>query len=152
MANVQAQQLHVEMQLRAIELLQSALHLPPPAPATASSFTFNIHIEIKIEAVQKRVYNIVHVEINNEEQTAMLGSLSVSCIYEIANFEQVLAQGTDGIYTLPQELVVTLNSISVSTTRGVMFSTFKGTFLHGAVMPIVDPKGFKVGPDLKKNS
>jgi uncharacterized protein YbbC (DUF1343 family) len=36
-----------------------------------------------------------------------------------------------------------LNSISLSTTRGAMFSTFKGTFLHGAVLPIIDPKQFQ---------
>jgi hypothetical protein len=36
-----------------------------------------------------------------------------------------------------------LNRISISTTRGAMFSTFKGTFLHAAILPIVDPKNFK---------
>ncbi|MBA4303759.1 MAG: hypothetical protein C0424_05995 [Sphingobacteriaceae bacterium] len=144
MAKIQAKQLNVEMQLRAIELLQSALHLPPPASKNVSSFNFNIHIEIRIEPVQKRVYDVVHVEIHNEDQTIPLGSLSVSCIFEIANFEQLLLKGADGVYTLPQELAVTLNSISISTTRGVMFSAFKGTFLHGAVLPIVDPKQFKV--------
>lgn len=144
MSKTPIERLNVEMQLRAIELLQSALYLPPPAPATIASFNFNIHIEIRIEPAQKRVYIVVNVEINNEDQTIPLGSLSVSCIFEIANFEDVLVKGTDGVYTLPKELAVTLNSIAISTTRGVMFSTFKGTFLHGAVLPIVDPKQFKI--------
>jgi hypothetical protein len=71
--------------------------------------------------------------------------LSVSCIFEIANFEDVIKLEADGKVNIPQSLIETFNIISISTTRGVMFSTFKGTFLHGAVLPIIDPKQFQVG-------
>jgi hypothetical protein len=88
---------------------------------------------------------IVHVEIKNDDHSVVLGSLSVSCIFEILNFEDVIKVEADGKVNIPQRLIETLNIISVSTTRGVMFSTFKGTFLHGAVLPIIDPKQFQVG-------
>ena len=35
--------------------------------------------------------------------------------------------------------ISTLNSISISTTRGMMFSAFRGTFLHNAILPLIDP-------------
>ncbi|MBL0073688.1 MAG: hypothetical protein IPP34_18540 [Bacteroidetes bacterium] len=72
------------------------------------------------------------------------GALSVSCIFEILNFEDVIKVEADGKVNIPPRLIETLNIISISTTRGVMFSTFKGT-LHGAVLPIIDPKQFHVG-------
>ena len=43
---------------------------------------------------------------------------------------------------LPTDIIVTINSISISTIRGIMFSTFKGTYLHNAFLPIIDPKSF----------
>ena len=43
-------------------------------------------------------------------------------------------------FKLTEELKDVLNSISISTTRGVMFSTFKGTYLHNALLPVVDAR------------
>jgi len=35
-------------------------------------------------------------------------------------------------------LVTTLLGISASTLRGLMFGAFKGTFLQGAILPVID--------------
>ena len=40
-----------------------------------------------------------------------------------------------------------LNSISLSTLRGAMFNHFKGTFLHEAILPVIDPGSFKMNTD-----
>lgn len=58
------------------------------------------------------------------------------------NFNEVIHADAEGIVTLPQDLADILNSISISTTRGLMFSAFKETFLHNAFLPIIDPKQF----------
>ena len=44
---------------------------------------------------------------------------------------------------LPQEFITLLNSIALSTTRGVMFSQFRGTVLHNAILPIIAPAKFE---------
>ncbi len=41
---------------------------------------------------------------------------------------------------IPDSLSEILNSVSISTTRGVMHSTLKGTFLNNAILPIIDTK------------
>ena len=136
---------NVEMQIRAIELLSGSLNLPANPNTPVANFNFNISIESLADAVNKLVFVIVHVEIKNDDHSVVLGALSVSCIFEIVNFEDVIKVEADGKVNIPQLLIETLNVISISTTRGVMFSTFKGTFLHGAVLPIIDPKQFQVG-------
>jgi hypothetical protein len=73
----------------------------------------------------------------------LFSSIDRSNIYEILNFVDVIKISTDGKLDIPQALIEVLNSISISTTRGVMFSTFKGTFLHNAVLPIIDPRQFQ---------
>jgi hypothetical protein len=145
MAKIKNKDFDVEMQIKLIELLSSTLNLPANPNAPLINFNFNISVESRADAANKLVFVIVHVKINNDDQSMLLGALSLSCIFEIANFEDVIKVETDGQLIIPQGLINTLNTISISTTRGVMFSTFKGTFLHGAVLPIIDPRGLGVG-------
>jgi hypothetical protein len=133
----------IEMKLKGIEMLNGSLQLPSNQDLNITNFNFNINIESKADAPNKIVFVIVNIEIKNEVQSVILGSISVSCIYEILNFVDVIKISTDGKLDIPQALIEVLNSISISTTRGVMFSTFKGTFLHNAVLPIIDPRQFQ---------
>lgn len=135
-------ELNIDMQIKAIELLNSSLILPANPTIPINNFNFNISLENRANATDKLVFVIVHVKIKNEDQSIILGGLSVSCIFEIVNFEKNVTIEPEGKIKLPKQLVDILNSISISTTRGVMFSTFKGTFLHGAVLPIIDSKQF----------
>jgi hypothetical protein len=143
MGKIKNKDIKIEFQVRAIELLNSSLQLPAIPNASITNFNFNISIESRVDAPNKLVFVIVHIDIKNDDQSLVLGALSVSCIYEIANFEEVITVEADGKLDLPQLLIETLNSISISTTRGVMFSMFKGTFLHNAILPIIDPKQFQ---------
>jgi hypothetical protein len=145
MAKIKNKDFDVEMQIKSIELLSSTLNLPANPNAPLINFNFNISVESRADAANKLVFVIVHVKINNDDQSMLLGALSLSCIFEIANFEDVIKIETDGQLIIPQGLINTLNTISISTTRGVMFSTFKGTFLHGAVLPIIDLRELGVG-------
>jgi hypothetical protein len=144
MAKIENKDFNVEMQIRAIEVLNGSIQLPTTPNTPISIFNFNIGIESKADAPNKLVYVIVHVEIKNDDQTLVLGALSVSCVFEIINFEEVIKIEQNGKLDIPQRLIETLNIISISTVRGVMFSTFKGTFLHGAVLPIIDPKQIQI--------
>src|SRR5690554_2332977 len=145
MAKIEDKEFNVELQMRTIELLNSSIKLPANSNKPITNFNFNMGIESRIDAQNKLIFVIVHVEIKNDDQSIILGNLSVSCIFEIVNFVDVIKVKTNGKVDIPQKLIEMLNSISISTTRGVMFSTFRGTFLHSAVLPIIDPKQFQVG-------
>jgi hypothetical protein len=136
---MQNNNIKAELQLKSIELLQSSLSTPRNTNINISSYTFNISIESRGDATNKLIFVIVSVEIKDAEQTLLLGSLAVSCIFEIANFKEVIQLNSEGLVIIPESLRNTLNSIAISTTRGVLFSEFRGTFLHGAVLPIIDP-------------
>ncbi|HEX6428032.1 MAG TPA: hypothetical protein VF008_10120, partial [Niastella sp.] len=66
------------------------------------------------------------------------GSLIVSCIFQLENFEQVIQFDAENKLNVPQPLIDLVNTISISTVRGIMFSIFKGTMLHNAFLPIID--------------
>lgn len=125
------------LQFKAIELLKSSINLPENTTEPITDFNFNISVENKVDAKQKLILVDIHIEVKNENQSVLLGSLSVSCIYELRNFENLVALKSEGKIMLPQELIDKLTLMSTSTARGVMFSVFRGTFLHGAILPII---------------
>ena len=143
MSKIENKDFTVDLQLKSIELLKGSISLPSVPDVSLNNFNFNISLESKADATNKFVFIIVSVEIRSEDQNHILGSLAVSCIYSLVNFDEVVKIEADGKLDIPQPLVEILNSISISTARGVMFSTFKGTFLHNAFLPIVDPRSFQ---------
>lgn len=143
MSTIENKDFTVDLQLKSIELLKGSISLPSVPEVSLNNFNFNISLESKADATNKFLFVIVSVEIRSEDQNHILGSLAVSCIYSVVNFDEVVKIEADGKLDIPQPLVEILNSISISTTRGVMFSTFKGTFLHNAFLPIVDPRSFQ---------
>jgi hypothetical protein len=133
----------IEIQLKGVELLGSNQRISTADTVNIRNFNFNINLETKADAPNRLLFAIIHIEILTEDQSQVLGGISVSCIFEIKNFEELIKIEAEGKLTLPQQLVDIINSISLSTTRGVMFATFKGTPLHNAFLPIIDPKQFK---------
>jgi hypothetical protein len=146
MAKTENSDFNVELKLKAIELLNSSLQLPVGQSEAITNFNFNINIESRADATNKLIFVIVHIGIKTDDKSNILGALSVSCIFEIVNFEEVIKTEPDGKLNIPQPLIDRLNSISISTARGVMFSTFKGTFLHNAILPVIEQKQFQVAP------
>jgi hypothetical protein len=128
----------IEIQLKGIELLNIDQRLSTADTINIRNFNFNINIETKADAPNQLLFTINHIEILNENQSQVLGGISVSCIFELKNFDELIKIESEGKLTLPPQLVDIINSISISTSRGVMFATFKGTPLHNAFLPIID--------------
>lgn len=143
MSQIEHKDFKIDLQLKSIELLKSNINIPTKIDVSLNTFNFNINLEVKADTQSKTLFIIVSVDIKSEDQVHILGSLSASCIYSVSEFEKTIKIDPDGKINMPQGLTDILNSISVSTVRGIMFSTFKGTFLHNAFLPIIDPNAFQ---------
>lgn len=130
----------VDLQIKSIELLKSSITMPTTSDVSLVNFNFNIKLESKADKINKILFVIVSVEITSADLNHHLGSLTVSCIYNIPNFNEVVKIEEGGKLNIPDEVADILNSISISTVRGIMFSSFRGTFLHNAFLPIIDSK------------
>jgi hypothetical protein len=130
---------NIEFQLKAIEILEVNLKQPAVLLKSPTLFHFNINIEHKINPDNQMVIAMASIDIVHEDGQTGLASLKSSCSFEIANFYEFYNKETNQV-SFPEHILVTLNSITISTVRGIMFSQFKGTFLHNAILPIIDPK------------
>jgi hypothetical protein len=128
-------------QIKAIELLDYSMVAPQQQQSGITTNQFDIKIEHRYTIEKNRVFVVCTISIYNEQKNQLLGSLKSSCMYHVENLESFFEQNTKSLQ-LPDQLVITLNSIAVSTTRGLMFSQFRGTSLHNAVLPVIDPTSF----------
>ena len=131
----------MNFQLKAIELLDSTLNHPGYILPKLTTFHFDLNIEHKIDIDKKVIFVINEIQIFNEKRDFKLGSVKVSCIFSIDNLGNFVDSKLSTI-NLPEQFTTVLNSLTISTTRGIMFSQFKGTFLQHAYLPVIDPKSF----------
>jgi hypothetical protein len=129
-----------QIQVKALEILHSSVNVPQEPNVNIGNFHFNINLDTKADGAQKLLVVIVQVEVRSEDQQHLLGALVASNIYEVTNFEQVITADFSGNLNVPQGLTELLAVQSVATMRGLMFATFKGTFLHNAVLPLIDTR------------
>jgi hypothetical protein len=127
--------------IKAVELLEVKLNLLKESLPKDTVFQFQISIENRINAENRLIIVVTTIEIIHDNNEGCLGSLQASCIYEIENFEDLIKKETEEI-AIPESLSTTLNTISISTVRGIMFAQFRGTVLHNAILPIIDPSAF----------
>ena len=128
----------VKFQIKAIDLLDLNVEHPKAQLQRAVTFKFNINVEIKIVNENNLVIAIVSVEILDNETADKFAFIKASNIFWIENFSSFLNSETNKV-DFPKQFLTIVNSISISTVRGIMFSQFRGTFLHGAILPIIDP-------------
>jgi len=135
----QPKQEAIDFGLNNIELLGVNLN-HPNEPIQNTNFQFEINSQQKFHPKEKTLVVEIRIDVSHKEiEQEVLGSISVACIFELNVNNQDIDYENKQV-SLPDEIFVTINSISISTARGIMFSEFKGTFLDQAHLPVVDPR------------
>jgi hypothetical protein len=132
----------LKLRMKGVELVKSQINSQPPN-FTAAEFQFTVNLETRLDPVQKIAIIITTADVKSDNKPDVHGVLSSACIYGIDNFEDIFKQISSDKFDAPDQIMFTLISISLSTLRGIMFEQFRGTYLHQAYLPIMDPKLFK---------
>ncbi|MFV5702793.1 hypothetical protein ACM55F_13055 [Flavobacterium sp. XS2P12] len=132
---------NINFRLKNIEIAQSSLTAIDYALPDDVIFKFNINIEHLVNIDQNLIVIKPIVAIFVEDEKSILANLSVNLVFEI---EDLASFAIEKEVKLPSDIIIAMNSISISTLRGIMFSTLKGTYLHNAILPVIDPKSFHV--------
>lgn len=128
----------INFQIKGMELLESKLSEPKQPQSLNLFFQFDLKLEHRLNIEKQLLIVTCEVSILNESKNTLYGQLKGSCVYWIENMNEYLI-GKEEL-SLPEEFITTLNSITISSIRGLMFSYFRGTFLHQAILPVIDPK------------
>lgn len=131
---------NISFKIDTIELLDYSLSGKDKDIPIEAIFNFDISIEHRFDIEKNRIIAITNFRILIEGIEDVVGSASISCIYNILEMNKYI-DGKD--IKLPDEFITTINSLSLSTSRGILFTLFRGTFLHSAILPIINPSDFK---------
>jgi hypothetical protein len=125
---------------RNIDIIEfSFVHPKQPIPDTAA-FRFETQIEHKVNLDEKVILVVSTFNIRCENLHENVGKAVISCVYEVENIREFADD--KNTFNLPDQMLTTFNSISLSTCRGVLFTLFRGTPLHTVILPIINPQDF----------
>tara|TARA_R110002096_G_scaffold435705_2_gene662206 strand:- start:67 stop:489 length:423 start_codon:yes stop_codon:yes gene_type:complete len=125
-------------QIKGIEILDSSIVRPKSKIDGNTVFGFDLQAQHSFNLERELVIVTCNISVLDNNSKDKLGHVNVSCLYYVENFEQYFDKKTNAP-NLPQGVITMLNSISISTIRGVMYGIFRGTFLNGAILPVVNP-------------
>lgn len=129
---------NAQLRLTGIEILAKTIVQQKPE-YNLSIFHFNFKVENKVNKDRKVNITFCEFTIFDESKGNTLANFNIAVIFEIANFDEVIKQTGDHIYEIPDELDMTLKSVAISTCRGIIYSECRGTYLHNAFLPIINP-------------
>jgi len=130
------QQNTVTYKISAIETLDLEMKHPKQQNIDFNTFHFDLKLQHRINAEKKLVFVITNITIMDKDKNNQVGYLETSCIFEVENFNDYLSSDNESNVKFPDTFINEINSMAISTTRGIMFSEFKGTFMHKAVLPV----------------
>jgi hypothetical protein len=126
-----------ELQFVSIDILERSILVPENIKEAPANFNFNINVSININESDSFVIPKVSIVINEKEGGIQFGKIVVNNVIKVNNLNEFLINNGDK-NSINQELINKLTETAISTTRGVMWDSFRGTFLHGAILPIID--------------
>ncbi len=133
----------ISFKIKGVEILDFALKQPQVQIPSETVFHYSLNIQHRINSNKKLITVIVDIRILHEDKKTLLGTIKVGSIFSLEDFDDVAIQNDDSTISFPEKLIENLNNIAISTSRGVMFTCFRGTVLHRAVLPLIDLKGLK---------
>lgn len=126
----------IKFQIRRIDILGFSFNAPTKPISRDSAFRFDTRIEHKVNLNEKTIVIISSFNISCEKTNTKMADAKIACLYHIENLHQYVDQS--GKLNFPLQHITMLNSISISTCRGVLSTLFRGTPLHSVILPVIN--------------
>lgn len=126
--------------IESIDVPLKALVTPPAElNITDADFNFNFTIDINVDAKKDLAFAITTIRIAPiKNQEAILAQLMTVVGFKFEEFSEIFELAENNKYNMPLEVEITLKTLGYSTTRGILYSELKGTFLQSALLPVIN--------------
>lgn len=133
----------VNFQLENIELSKMFI-AEQPENLDSERYHYNISVNHRFNLEAEVIAVIASVDILAEKKHK-LAEIGINIFYKVENLKN-FENRKDKKMELPADFLTAVNSVSISTLRGVVFSQLRGTYLHNALLPVIDPKNLLQNP------
>jgi hypothetical protein len=130
----------MEYQIKGIDILSFTL-IPPQKEVSTQVFFYDFHVEYRLDVENSVLMVITAVTVKSDDQETQLGSLTTGCVYAVnpTDFQKIVERNGNAA-KVKEEYMEEFYMESLATTRGLMFAQFRGTPLHYAFLPIIQPE------------
>ena len=127
----------VQAAIKGINIIEIRLRTPEKQLNINAKFNYNIGFKHILNIEMNFITVIVNIVIGSDEIEDELGRYEIGVIFNVPMINEYYDKEEN---RLDSDLLSNLNIISLDTTRGIMFSVNRGTFLHNAILPLVSPE------------
>lgn len=134
----------IDLDIASFNFSQYALENKKEIPFEGYEFQFKFNMGIDQQNKQCSVtFNVELFEKKSEMEKIQLVDLQSFILFTIVNFEEIIIKKLDNVnYNIPDQLIILLAGISLSTSRGILAAKLDGSIYKNAIIPIMDPKSF----------
>lgn len=104
-------------------------------------FKYNIDIGVSFEELTEQITVALHISALDDKGMHTYFEAETLSVYGILNFEQLLTKEKKH-YQIPRNMLLSLISIAISTSRGLLIGAINQPPLNYAILPIINPVPF----------
>lgn len=108
----------------------------------SGKLSFYIESEFSVDPAHKNIVVNLVLGVNDATESDTVSPIGEIDVMAVFKFQQELPLTPEGIVDIPQQLLATLFSLSISTARGVLIAKGAGTILERIILPVVNPMDF----------
>lgn len=127
----------MEYRIVALETLEANLIAPTQNLPKEIIFQFEVNLEHRWNTNDNILIVVTSVSIYTDKKENILAKFKANTVYSIEGLASHVDEANKKL-NLPTDFILDLNETAISTTRGSLFSFLKGTYLHSAVLPIIN--------------
>ena len=127
----------MEFRIVALDILEANLALPPQNLTKEIVFQFDVNLEHRWNTDDDIFIVVTTISIFSNDKEYLLSKFKTNTVFKV----EELAKHVDTANSknnMPTDVILDLNELAISTTRGSLFSFLKGTYLHNAILPIIN--------------
>jgi len=127
----------MQFRIVALDILEANLVSPPQSLTKEIVFQFDVNVEHRWNTDDGIFIVVTTISIFSNEKEHLLSNFKTNTIFkieELANYVDTKNSKNN----MPTDVILDLNELAISTARGSLFSFLKGTYLHNAILPIIN--------------
>lgn len=127
----------MQFRIVALDVLEANLVAPTQDLPKEISFQFDINIEHRWNTDDEIFIVVTTISIFSNKKEHLLSKFKTNTVFKVED----LAKHVDTANSknnMPTDVLLDLNELAISTTRGSLFAFLKGTYLHNAILPIIN--------------
>lgn len=127
----------MEFRIVALDILEANLALPPQNLTQEIIFQFDVNIEHRWNTDDDIFIVVTTISIYSNDKQHVLSKFKTNTVFKVEELVKYV-DTANSKNNMPTDVILDLNELAISTTRGSLFSFLKGTYLHNAILPIIN--------------